>query len=198
MNDKGQVVAYLRVSTTHQKLDRQQDITEGTDKVFEEHASGTTRERPQLKAMLDYVREGDHIRVWSMDRLARSLLDLQNIVGELVSRGVSVEFVKNNLTFQPNAKKDPYATFQLQILGAVAELERNIIMERQAEGIAKAKLAGKYAGRKPSLTSDQVSNARERIALGVPKAAVARDLGVCRATLYRALADDAADVQVSA
>lgn len=184
----GQTVGYVRVSTGDQRTDRQ-DLGD-LDRVFEDKVSGSTRDRPALTEMLDYVREGDTVRVWSMDRLARSLQDLVGLVQQLVDRGVAVEFVKERLAFSPDSD-DPYARFQMHVLGAVAELERSIIRERQREGIAKAKQRGVYTGRRRALSPEQVDAARERIAAGVPKAAVARDLGVSRQTLYDALRDAA-------
>jgi DNA invertase Pin-like site-specific DNA recombinase len=184
---KGQTIAYLRVSSDSQNLDRQAELKQAAHKVFEEKASAGTRQRPILAEMLAYARSGDTVRVWSMDRLARSLMDLQTIVKELTDKGVTVEFVMNNLTFQPAAKNDPYAQFQFQVLGAVAELERNIIRERQAEGIAKAKERGVYKGRKPSLTAEQLEDIRYRSGLGVAVAKLAKDHKVSRQTIYKAL-----------
>lgn len=120
-----------------------------------------------------------------MDRLARSLRDLDDVVSELISRGVAVRFLKESLTFSP-AGNDHFARFQMQLIGAVAELERNIIRERQAEGIAIAKKRGAYR-RTPKLTAAAVAVARERIDQKVPVAVVARELGVSRQTLYTAL-----------
>lgn len=182
----GQVVAYVRVSSIDQSTSRQ-DLGE-VDRVFEDKFSGKDRNRPALAEMLQYVREGDRVLVHSMDRLARSLGDLVALVTEMTAAGVTVEFVKEQLVFKPGST-DPYAEFQMHILGAVAQLERSIIRERQAEGIAKAKSKGVYKGRKPALNTDQVAEAYERISAGVPKATVARDLGVSRQTLYTALAE---------
>jgi DNA invertase Pin-like site-specific DNA recombinase len=186
VDTKGQQVAYLRVSSGTQNLARQEDIAETADRVFREKQSGKDRSRPQLEEALKYLREGDTLNVWSMDRLARSLQDLQNIIEELTAKGASVHFVKEHLTFAPGTN-DPYATFQLQILGAVAQLEREIIRERQREGIEKAKAEGKYKGRAKKLTAEQVATASERVANGVPKARIARELSVSRPTLLKEL-----------
>lgn len=183
---KGQVVGYVRVSSVDQNTDRQ-DLGE-IDRVFEDRLSGKDRNRPALEELLAYVRYGDTVRVHSMDRLARSLADLVSLVTEMTEAGVAVEFTKEQLSFRPGAN-DPYAEFQMHILGAVAQLERAIIRERQAEGIAKAKTKGVYKGRKPALTPEQITEARERVSAGVPKAAVARDLGVSRQTLYTAMSN---------
>lgn len=184
---KGQTIAYLRVSSAEQNLDRQESLKEGADKVFEEKASAGTRIRPQLTAMLNHVREGDRIRVWSIDRLARNLIDLATIVDELNDKGVTVEFVKEGMVFDGNG--DPMQRLLFQVLGSFAEFERSMIRARQAEGIAAAKAAGKYKGRKRILNDEQVNGAKERITGGVPKAQVARDLGISRQTLYRELQD---------
>jgi DNA invertase Pin-like site-specific DNA recombinase len=183
----GQVVAYLRVSSLDQNLARQVEAVGAATKTFTDRASGKGRdERPALGELLEWVRQGDTVRVASMDRLARSVIDLHQIVDELTAKGVSVEFVKEGLTFGPE-QASPTSRLLLGVMGSVAEFERAIIKERQAEGIRAAKARGVYRGRKPALTSEQVEAARSRIAQGVSKAAVARDLGVARQTLYAAL-----------
>ncbi|MBA4504023.1 recombinase family protein, partial [Corynebacterium sanguinis] len=124
--------------------------------------------------------------VASIDRLARSLVDLRMIIDKITAKGASVHFVKESLTFSQDST-DPRATLMLGILGSFAEFERAIIRERQSEGIALAKKAGKYKGRKRALTLEKVEEARRRADSGEAKVAIARDLGVSRATLYRAL-----------
>lgn len=180
---RGQIVGYARVSTVDQNLDRQIEALRDVDKLFTEKFSGkSAADRPQLQSMLSYVREGDTIRVKSPDRLARSTTDLLALITDMQDRGVGVEFVDN-----PSLNTDsPQGRFMLTILGAVAELERATIRERQAEGIAIAKKKGTYQ-RGVRMAPEQISEARERIAAGVPKAQVARDMGVGRTTLYDAL-----------
>lgn len=182
---RGQVVGYVRVSSADQRTDRQ-DLGD-VDRVFTDHASGSNRDRPGLTEMLGYVREGDQVKVWSMDRLARSLQDLDSLVSTLTSQGVTVEFMKERLCFAPGTT-DPYAQFQMHVLGAVAQLERSIIRERQRDGIEKAKARGVYKGRPRVLSPAQVEEGRSLIGTGVPKAVVARSFGVSRQTLYTALA----------
>lgn len=178
----GQRIGYRRVSTTDQTTARQL-VDVQLNKVFEDHLSGKDRSRPQLDLALAFCREGDTLIVHSMDRLARNLLDLQQIVNELVAKGVSVEFIKERLIFA--GKADPFATLQLQMLGAFAQFERSMILERQREGIALAKQAGKYKGRKQSLTPAQVEQLRARAALGaVSKSDLAAEYGITRGTLY--------------
>lgn len=183
----GQVVGYARVSTDDQNLARQVDQLKaaGAFAVYTEKISGSTRNRPQLEEVLRYLRRGDQLVVTSMDRLARSLVDLHAIVDDLVSRGVSVKFLREGQVYFGHA--DPIAKLMLGVMGSVAEFERAIIRERQAEGIAKAKKRGVYKGRARALTDEQVDEARRRVAEGVPKAKVARDLGIGRTTLYEYL-----------
>ena len=124
--------------------------------------------------------------VASMDRLARSLVDLQQIVDEIASKGATVHFLKEGQTYSASGG-DSLSRLMLQILGAFAEFERNLIRERQAEGIRLAKAARKYRGRAHALTDEQIDTARDEIARGVPKARIAAQLKVDRSTLYRAL-----------
>ena len=123
--------------------------------------------------------------VHSMDRLARTLDDLRQLVRTLTGRGVQVEFVKENLTF--TGDDSPMATMLLSIMGSFAEFERALIRERQREGIAAAKKRGVYNGRKKALTNTQVAEIQERVAAGETKASLAREYGVSRETLYQHL-----------
>ncbi|GAA4731135.1 recombinase family protein [Nocardioides endophyticus] len=184
----GQVVGYGRVSSTSQNEARQVEALAGSDRLFIDKVSGKNTDRPELTAALGYVRQGDTLRVPSMDRLARNTVDLLTLVKGLTERGVTVEFIKEHLTFS-GEESDHIGQLMLTILGGIAEFERSLIRERQAEGIALAKERGVYKGRKPALTAEQVAEARERIAQKVPKAQVARDLGVSRQTLYTALGE---------
>ncbi|WP_062946895.1 recombinase family protein [Brachybacterium sp. sponge] len=180
---KGQVVGYVRVSSIDQNESRQVAALGDVDRLFTERVSGKdVRSRPMLQELIAYVREGDLVRVKSPDRLSRSTTDLLALMEQMKGKGVDVEFVDNPALNTGT----PQGTFMLTILAAVAELERATIRERQAEGIALAKQRGVYE-RSPALTTEQIATARERIATGVPKAVVARDLGVSRQTLYTAL-----------
>lgn len=184
----GQVVGYVRVSSAEQNEARQLEVLEGVDKFFIDKISGKSAERPKLTEMLEWVRDGDTVRVASLDRFARNLDDLRRLVGELTAEGVRVEFIKEGLAF--TGDDSAMSKLLLSVMGAFAEFERSLIRERQAEGIALAKARGVYKGRARSLTSEQVEAARERIAGGVPKAVVARELGVSRQTIYNLLAED--------
>jgi len=177
----GQRIGYQRVSTIDQNTDRQLDGVE-VDKVFADKASGKSTDRPELARAIDYVREGDTLVVHSMDRLARNLDDLRRLVRELTGQGVKVEFVKESLTFAGD--DSPMNTLLLSMLGAVAEFERSMILERQREGIAIAKAAGKYKGRKSALTDDQAGELRTRLAAGESVTILAREYGISRQTVY--------------
>ncbi len=179
---KGQHVGYLRVSMLDQNEVRQLDGLE-LDKTFTDKASGKDAKRPQLEHLLSFVREGDTVFCHSMDRLARNLDDLRRIVLGLTERGVHVVFVKENLTF--TGVDSPMSNLLLSVMGAFAQFERELIRERQREGIAIAKRAGKYNGRKPSLTAERVAELRRLIDMGMSKAALARQFGISRDTLYR-------------
>ncbi len=184
----GQIIGYVRVSSTDQNPARQVEAIGAVEETFTDHVSGGSRQlRTALATMLRHARRGDTVRVASMDRLARSVVDLAQIVTELTDRGVRVEFVAERLSFDPGGE-EPFATFQLHLLGAVAQLERSLIRERQREGIAIAKTKGAYLGRARRLTGEQVAEAGRLAAAGVPKAKIARDLRCSRRVLYDALA----------
>ncbi|UAK37186.1 recombinase family protein [Gordonia bronchialis] len=182
----GQRVGYVRVSTTEQNEVRQLDGV-GLDKVFTDKASGRTRDRPKLDEMIAYVRRGDTVFVHSLDRLARNVVDLQGIIAELNAKGVRVEVTTQGLVF--TGDDNPMTKLLLQMLGAVAEFELSTIRERQAEGIAKAKAAGKYRGRKAALTAEQAAEIARRHAGGAGEGitALATEFGVARQTIYRYL-----------
>ncbi|UZA34050.1 recombinase family protein (plasmid) [Moraxella bovis] len=192
---KVQTVGYVRVSSSDQNTDRQLDGV-ALDRVFTDKMTGSTKDRPQLKAMLDYVRYGDTVVVHSLDRLARSLEDLIFIINQLNKKGVSFKSIKDNLTFD-GVNNSPMDKFFLHILGAVSELERALIRERQKEGIAKAKQRGVYKGRKPSLTPKKQVVVEERLAekekdlesyKAISYQSIADEIGVSLATLNRYLA----------
>lgn len=176
-------VGYRRVSTIEQNLDRQ-DLG-NVERVFEDKASGKDTDRAELLEMMSYVRNGDEVVVYSIDRLARDLRDLQSIITQLNNKGVSIEFLSERLTFS-GCNDDAFAKLQLQMMGAFAEFERNIIRKRQAEGIAKAKAKGVYENRK---RNKKISEKRisELKADGLNNTEIARYLNISRMSVYRAL-----------
>ena len=151
-------VGYRRVSTVEQKFDRQE--LGKLDKMFEEKVSGSNAERLALNEMIDFVRQDDEVVVYSIDRLARNLRDLQSIIQKLNDKGATVNFLSERLTFSASSD-DAFAKLQLQMMGAFAEFERNIIRKRQAEGIAKAKAHGVYAKRGTSINRERVRELQE-------------------------------------
>jgi DNA invertase Pin-like site-specific DNA recombinase len=179
---KGQRVGYVRVSTLDQNEHRQLEGIE-LDKTFLDKASGKDVKRPQLTAMLDFVREGDSVFCHSMDRLGRNLGDLRKLVDLMTERGISVNFLKEGLTF--TGEDAPMANLMLSVMGAVAQFERDLIRERQREGIELAKRAGAYKGRKRKFSPERAAELSSRLAAGEEKASLAREFGVNRATIYR-------------
>ncbi|MGH3769767.1 MAG: recombinase family protein [Pseudonocardiaceae bacterium] len=180
----GQRVGYVRVSSLDQNPIRQLEGV-ALDRTFTDTASGKDAQRPALEALLGFVRDGDTVIVHSMDRLARNLDDLRRIVASLTSRGVRIEFVKEQLCF--TGEDSPMANLLLSVMGAFAEFERALIRERQREGIAAAKQRGAYRGRRRSLTTTQVADLARRSAAGEPKTTLAREFGISRETVYQYL-----------
>lgn len=177
---------YIRVSTIEQNTERQlRDVV--CDRVYEEKVSGKDTNRPQLQAMLSNIRSGDVINIHEMSRLARNTRDLLNLVEEITSKGATIVFHKENLTFKGDGKQDPYQKMMMTMLGAVAELERNLILERQREGIALAKLHGKYKGGQPKLTAQQIEEIKALINNRTPITQIAKQYGVSRRTVYNYL-----------
>jgi DNA invertase Pin-like site-specific DNA recombinase len=174
-------VGYVRVSSVDQNTVRQLDGIQ-VERTFTDTASGKDTARPKLDELLAFVRDGDTVLVHSMDRLARNLDDLRRVVRMLTGKGVRVEFVKEQLTF--TGEDSPMATLLLSVMGAFAEFERALILERQREGIAAAKARGVYTGRTPALTPEQARQLRERADAGERKSALAKDFGVSRETVY--------------
>ena len=171
-------IGYSRVSTIDQNSDRQElgDIS----RLFEDAASGAKADRPALQAMLDFIRAGDEVIVFSIDRLARNLRDLEDIIRDVNRKGASVTFLTERLTF--SGSDDAMSTLMLQMMGAFAQFERTMIRKRQAEGIALAKGKGVYKGRKPSIDRAAVTR---MLSAGSSVTSVAKALGIARQSVYR-------------
>lgn len=182
---KGQSVGYIRVSSVDQNTERQLEGIK-LDKVFTDKASGKNTNRPELKAAMEWVRSGDILVVHSMDRLARNVEDMLRIVRELTGKGVSVRFVKENMTFE-NESSDPRTMLMFTMLSAFSQFERSLIKERQREGIAIAKAKGVYKGKSPKLNAEQAASLKHLVLQGVPKAQVARQFRISRDTVYEYL-----------
>ena len=176
-------IGYVRVSTVEQNTARQLvGIT--LDRVFEEKVSAKDiGNRPLLREMLGFIRDGDDLYVHSMDRLARNLKDLLTLVTTITDKGVTLHFGKENLTFEAKAKATPFNKLVLGLLGSVAEFERELILERQREGIAQAKARGAYKGRKP-IAPERIEKAKELLAQGMTRTEAAKTVGVGRTTLF--------------
>ena len=175
-------VSYIRVSSTSQCLDIQRKMVTdyGATKIFEEKVSGTsTQGREKLREWLDFVREGDELVITRIDRLARSVLDLQLIIKELTEKGVDLV-----ATEQPISTKDATSKCFLDMLGVFAELETNLRKERQLEGIAKAKEKGVYRGGKATIDVEQIKTLK---AEGLGATAIARQMKIDRTSVYRLL-----------
>lgn len=181
MNTQGKRIGYIRVSTIEQNTSRQLDGVQ-LDKTFTDKASGKDTKRPELEALLDYVREGDVVIIHSMDRLARNVDDLRRIVKRLTSKRVKVEFVKEHLEF--DGEDSPMSNMILTVMGAFAEFERAIILERQREGIAIAKGKGKYKGRNPALSKQQQADLKAMLEQGMKKTDIAERFGISRCSVY--------------
>lgn len=178
------LVGYGRVSSSGQSLDIQHEalVAAGCEKVFAEKVSGrSTRDRAELANAIGFVRQGDTLVVTRLDRLARSVGDLHRIIEKLTEKGVEFRCLQQSdvVTGTSTGK------LMLAILGAVAQFENDIRRERQMEGIAKAKLAGKYQGRPVTIDPARIKELR---AEGLGPAAIAKTMGIGRASVYRALA----------
>ena len=180
------VYGYARVSSVDQDLTIQREALEkaGCVTVRAEKVSGTsTQGREELRTLLEFIRAGDELVVTRVDRLARSIGDLQDVVRELRSKGATLRAIEQPIDTSTAAGK----AF-LDMLGVFAEFETNLRRERQMEGIAKAKAAGKYKGRKPSVDPMKVRALRDE---GMKPSQIARDLNVGGTTVWRALRGDA-------
>jgi DNA invertase Pin-like site-specific DNA recombinase len=180
-----QVVGYIRVSSQGQNTARQLSGVK-LDKEFVDIMSGSTKNREKLIECIEYVRDGDTLVVESIDRLARNLRDLQEIIDSLIEKGVSVKFVKENLTF--TAEKDPLSNLMLHMMGAFAEFERTMIKSRQKDGIAAARLAGRHLGRPSKITKAMRNDAVKMITTqNISIRKTAQSLGLSRASVYKIL-----------
>lgn len=183
----GQRVGYARTSTTNQKAGLEAQLRDlsaaGCAKIFDEELSAVATRRPELDRALDYVREGDSMIVTKPDRLARSTADLLDIAGRLETKGVTLRILSMNVdTSTPTGK------LMLTLLGGIATFERDLMLERQREGIAKAKAEGKYKGRAPTARA-KASDVIRLKAEGMTGDAIAVRLGIGRASVFRILRD---------
>ena len=172
---QGQQIGYIRVSTVDQKTDRQLDGVK-LDRVFKDKATGSNTDRLELQEMIRFVREGDTIHVHSLDRLARNTQDLLKMVEDFQQRGVAIKFHKEGLDMSGAAGK-----MMLTVFAAFATFERDQMLERQAEGIAKAKAKGVYKGGKKQIDRDLIKGLLEE---GKRASVIAKEAGCSRAQVY--------------
>jgi DNA invertase Pin-like site-specific DNA recombinase len=177
----GKKIGYLRVSTLLKNEDRRLSGIE-LDKEFIEEASARDTNRPVLKTMLDFVREGDEVYIHDTSRLARNLSDLQSPVETITGKGPVLKFVKENLTFTSD-RNDPMSELLLNLLDSVYTFERQILFERQREGVQIAKQAGKYTGRKKSIDTGEILRTLES---GLSMRKTAEKLGISLGSVQRA------------
>jgi DNA invertase Pin-like site-specific DNA recombinase len=185
------LIGYARVSTTGQDLETQKEIleNEGCEKLFVEKVTGTsTQQRTQLKEAMEFVRKGDTLVVTKIDRLARSIIDLNKIVQELAQKGVKVKFIKEAMEFDGSSEsKNSLQQLLFNILGSFAQFERDLIVERTTEGRERAKKQGKHMGR-PGQDEKTIKRAiklfHERKTNGMSVNDIVKTTGVPRSTLY--------------
>ena len=181
----GQNIGYIRVSSEGQNTARQLEGIK-LDKEFTDTMTGSIRSRPQLEECLNYVRNGDTLHVHSIDRLARNLRDLQEIIDGLACKGVTVRFHNENLTF--SGDDSPMQKLTLHLMGAFAEFERSMIKSRQREGIDAARDAGIALGRRPKLNDDElITRAKKMRADGMKKVEIAKALNLSRPSINKLL-----------
>lgn len=193
-------IGYARVSTAGQDLESQKDIlqAEGCERLFVEKVTGTsTAPRTALAAMLDHVRAGDTVYITKIDRLARSIIDLNKIVEELIDKGANVVFIQDDITFKAGGKLSPMQELMFNMLGSFAQFERSLIVERTSEGRERAKAEGKHLGR-PASSSDKdiekaiaLMNDRKNNNLSVQD--ICRLTKVKRSTLYAKMKEQQAE-----
>ncbi len=180
------LVGYARTSTTDQKAGLEAQLRDldaaGCNKIFQEELSSVSTKRPQLEAALDYIRDGDTLIVTKIDRLARSVADLVRLTEQLRMKGVHLRFLANPEMNTESAN----GKLMLTVLGAIAEFERDLMLERQREGIAKAKAEGKYKGRKPTARAKSAEVVKMK-AEGQTAEAIAEALHISRASVFRIL-----------
>jgi DNA invertase Pin-like site-specific DNA recombinase len=176
------LIGYARVSTQDQNLDLQQEalIKAGCQKLFEDKVSGTRADRPGLTKALEMLREGDTLVVWKLDRLGRSVKQLVDLVGSLQKQGVQFKSLTDVID-----TGTPAGRFFFHIMASLAEMEREMTVERTLAGLAVARQLGRKGGRKPKMTESKIVSAKKLLSSGVPPKDVAKNLGVSIPTLYR-------------
>jgi DNA invertase Pin-like site-specific DNA recombinase len=176
------LIGYARVSTQDQSLDLQRAAltNAGCQRVFDDKVGGTRADRPGLAKVRELLREGDTLVVWKLDRLGRSVKQLVDLVGELHKQGVQFKSLTDVID-----TGTPSGRFFFHVMASLAEMERELIVERTRAGLDVARQLGRKGGRKPKMTESKIESAKKLLASGVPVKDVARNLGVSVPTLYR-------------
>ncbi|QSF77841.1 recombinase family protein [Escherichia coli] len=176
------LIGYVRVSTNDQNTALQRNALEcaGCELIFEDKISGKTSDRPGLKRLLKTLGEGDTLVVWKLDRLGRSMRHLVVLVEELRERGINFRSLTDSID-----TSTPMGRFFFHVMGALAEMERELIVERTRAGLAAARAEGRIGGRRPKFTDEQWREMGERMATGESRQSVSKTYGVGLSTLYK-------------
>ena len=176
------LIGYARVSTQDQSVELQRDaLTKaGCKKVFTDKISGAQADRPGLNKALEMLRDGDTLVVWKLDRLGRSVKNLVDLVGELAQQGVHFKSLTDSID-----TTTPSGRFFFHVMASLAEMERELTVERTRAGLEAARQLGRKGGRKRQMTDSKIESAKKLLANGVPPRDVAENLGVSVPTLYR-------------
>jgi DNA invertase Pin-like site-specific DNA recombinase len=178
------LVGYSRVSTEEQKLDLQVDALKsaGCEKFFSDHVSGASKLKPGLEEALAYLRAGDTLVVWKLDRLGRTVKGLIDLVQTLQDKGIQFRSLTDGIDTSTTAGR-----FFFHVMAALAQMEKELVHERTMAGLSAARARGRLGGRKPKMDASKLDAARKLLLAGTPASAVAKTLGIGRATLYRGL-----------
>jgi len=176
------LIGYARVSTQDQNLEFQREaLTKaGCEKIIEDKLSGSRFERPGLSKVLEILRKGDTLIVWKLDRLGRSVKQLVNLVGELHKQGIQIKSLTDAID-----TGTPAGRFFFHIMASLAEMERELTIERTRAGLEIARKLGRKGGRKPKMTESKIEAAKKLLTSGIPPKDIAKNLGVSVPTLYR-------------
>lgn len=181
-------IKYIRCSSITQNTSRQEQDLENYDRIFTDHTSGKNTNRPELQKMLCAIRKGDEVFVHSLDRLGRNTIDNLSLIEEINKQGASIHFIKENMTFSPNAKANSMEKLILTIMSAVAQAERETIKERQLEGIACAKNKGVYAKAHPTKKNKvEIEKLKYDRECGMTEKELMNKYHISKPTLYRYL-----------
>jgi len=176
------LIGYVRVSTSDQNLNLQKEalLKIGCERIYEDEISGTIKERPGLNKTLEMLRAGDTLVVWKLDRLGRSVKNLISLISDLNSKDIHFKSITDSID-----TSTPSGRFFFHVMASLAQMERELIVERTKAGLDAAKKLGRVGGRKRKMTNSKINSAKKLLASGVVPKDVAENLGISVATLYR-------------